>query len=32
LKNEEIRRELEHAETVGKRHVANEDPEIKCRY
>jgi hypothetical protein len=32
LKNEEIRRELEHAETVGKRHVANEDPEIKRRY
>jgi hypothetical protein len=32
LKNEDIRRELEHAETVGKRHVAKEDPEVKRRY
>ena len=32
LKDEEIRRELEHAETVGKRHVAKEDPEVKRRY
>ena len=32
LKDEDIRRELEHAETVGKRHVAKEDPEVKRRY
>jgi hypothetical protein len=32
LMNEEIRRELEHAETVGKRHAAKEDPEVKRRY
>jgi len=32
LKNEDIRRELEHAETVGKRHAAKEDPEVKRRY
>jgi hypothetical protein len=27
-----IRRELEHAETIGRRHSANEDPEVKRRY
>ena len=27
-----IRRELEHAETIGRRHSANENPEIKRRY
>jgi hypothetical protein len=32
LRDEDIRRELEHAETVGKRHVAKEDPEVKRRY
>lgn len=32
LKDEDIRRELEHAETVGKRHAAKEDPEVKRRY
>ena len=32
LKNEDIRRELEHAETVGKRHAAKEDPEVKRRH
>lgn len=32
LKNEDVRRELERAETVGKRHVAKEDPEVKRRY
>jgi hypothetical protein len=26
------RRELEHAELVGKRHAAKEDPEIKRKY
>jgi hypothetical protein len=31
LMNEDIRRELEHAETVGKRHAAKEDPEVKRR-
>jgi len=28
----QIRRELEHAEAIGKRHAAKEDPEIKRRY
>jgi hypothetical protein len=32
LRDKDIRRELEHAETVGKRHVAKEDPEVKRRY
>jgi hypothetical protein len=32
LHDEDIRRELEHAETVGKRHIAKEDPEVKRRY
>jgi hypothetical protein len=26
-----IRRELEHAETIGRRHVAEEDPQVKRR-
>jgi len=26
-----IRRELEHAEAVGKRHIAEEDPQVKRR-
>lgn len=32
LDDEKIRRELEHAEAVGKRHIAKEDPEVKRRY
>jgi hypothetical protein len=32
LRDREIRRELEHAETVGRRHVAEEDPEIRRPY
>jgi hypothetical protein len=31
LRNREIRRELERAEVVGKRHAAAEDPEVKHR-
>jgi hypothetical protein len=31
LNDEAIRRELEHAEAVGKRHVAEEDPQVKRR-
>jgi hypothetical protein len=31
LRDETIRRELEHAEAVGKRHVAGEDPQVKRR-
>jgi hypothetical protein len=31
LHDETIRRELEHAEAVGKRHVAEEDPQVKRR-
>ena len=31
IRNEDIRRELEHAEVVGKRHAASEDPEITRR-
>jgi hypothetical protein len=31
LKDKEIRRELEHAETVGKSHAAKEDPAVKRR-
>ena len=27
----DIRRELEHAEAIGKRHAAEEDPEVKRR-
>ncbi|MBV8777879.1 MAG: hypothetical protein JO258_11850 [Alphaproteobacteria bacterium] len=30
-RDEEIRRELERAEAVGKRHIANEDPQVKRR-
>jgi hypothetical protein len=29
---EATRRELEHAEAIGKRHAAKEDPEVKRRY
>jgi hypothetical protein len=32
LEKDSLRRELEHAETVGKRHIAKEDPEVKRRY
>lgn len=31
MRDETIRRELEHAEAVGKRHVAEEDPQVKRR-
>ena len=31
LSNESIRRELEHAEAVGRRHAAGEDPQVKRR-
>ena len=31
LNDEAIRRELEHAETIGRRHVAEEDPQVKRR-
>ncbi len=29
--DDSIRRELEHAEAIGKRHVAEEDPQVKRR-
>jgi hypothetical protein len=32
LRNEQTRRELEHAEAIGKSHAAKEDPEVKRRY
>lgn len=32
LDDEGVREELEHAEMVGKRHAAKEDPEVKRRY
>lgn len=32
LSNEKIRRELEHAEAVGRRHSAGEDPEVTRSY
>jgi hypothetical protein len=32
LDKDSIRRELEHAEAVGKRHSADEDPEIRRSY
>lgn len=32
LDDKKIRRELDHAETVGKSHAAKEDPEVKRRY
>jgi hypothetical protein len=31
MQDESIRRELEHAEAIGKRHVAEEDPQVKRR-
>ncbi len=31
MRNRDIRRELEQAETVGKRHAAEEDPQVKRR-
>jgi len=31
LDDEKIRRELEHAEAIGKRHIAEEDPQVKRR-
>ncbi|HTW51018.1 MAG TPA: hypothetical protein VME45_03880 [Stellaceae bacterium] len=32
LRSDDIRRELEHAETVGRRHAAGEDPEVRRSY
>ena len=32
MSKDSIRRELEHAEPVGRRHAAKEDPEVKRRY
>jgi hypothetical protein len=32
LDDAKIRRELEHAEAIGKRHAAKEDPEVRRRY
>lgn len=32
LRDSEIRRELEHAEAVGRRHTAEEDPEVTRSY
>jgi hypothetical protein len=32
IDREATRRELEHAEAIGKRHVAGEDPQVKRRY
>lgn len=32
IKSEDIRRELENAEAVGRRHAAGEDPEIRRSY
>jgi len=31
IRNEDIRRELEHAEAIGKSHAAGEDPEVARR-
>ena len=31
LNKDSIRRELEHAEAVGRRHIAEEDPQVKRR-
>ena len=31
LDDRNIRRDLEHAEAIGKRHVAEEDPQVKRR-
>lgn len=32
IRSDDIRRELEHAEAVGRRHAAKEDPEVTRRY
>jgi hypothetical protein len=32
VEDAKLRRELEHAEAVGKSHAAKEDPEVKRRY
>jgi hypothetical protein len=32
LADRDIRRELEHAEAVGRRHAADEDPEVRRSY
>jgi hypothetical protein len=32
LRDRDIRRELEHAETIGRRHPGGEDPEIRRSY
>ena len=32
MRDREIRRELEHAATVGRRHSAGEDPEVRRSY
>jgi hypothetical protein len=32
LRDQDIRRELEHAETIGRRHAAEEDPEVRRPY
>jgi len=31
MRSREVRRELEHAEAIGRRHAAEEDPEVKRR-
>ena len=31
MRDRDIRRELEHAEAIGKRHIAEEDPQVKRR-
>ncbi|HZK91627.1 MAG TPA: hypothetical protein VFC56_15910 [Stellaceae bacterium] len=31
MRDQSIRRELEHAEAIGKAHVAEEDPQVKRR-
>jgi len=32
IRSDDIRRELEHAETIGRRHAADEDPEVTRPY
>jgi len=32
LRDRDIRRELEHAEAIGRRHAAEEDPEVRRPY
>jgi hypothetical protein len=32
MRDRDIRRELEHAEAIGKRHIAEEDPEVRRSY